>query len=174
MSAVRAAFQRLIERVWRIAPKRPSPLEERAYQEKLTQCAQRLVQSEQELRDVRVKLHERAERVTRLAQRYDDQARKHFKLNHKDLAHAAIRQRVKDQIQVRQWEEQFDELARHLKLLLQQQTQLEAERLSSDRALNEFSEHQATIERIEERIRRVHAQLATPWEQYDEEVSALI
>ena len=173
MPGVRETLRRLIQRVGRITAKRPTSREERAHQEKLTQCAQRLVQSDQELRDVRAKLRERAERVTRLAQRYDDQARKHFKLNHKDLAHAAIRQRVKDQIQVRRWEEELDELARHLKLLLLRQTQLEAERLESERALHEFSEHQCTIERTEERIHLIHVQLKTPWQQQDGEVSAL-
>ena len=174
MLRIGKAFRSLVEHLQRLITKKPFLSNEREYREKLSRCAERLAQSDRKLSEVRSKLQERTESVGRLAQRYDEQARKHHKLHHRDLAQAAIRQRVKVRIQVRHWEERVDELERCLQRLKARQSQLAAGSLRTAPVLEELSEIQATLERTEEQIHQVRVQIEAPLEQQEGEVSALL
>lgn len=132
---------------------------------------QQLSQSDLELGEVRKKLSQRAEILKRLAQRYDAQADKHYRLKHTDLAEAAIRQKVKDQLEQNQWEQKVEELAQHLNVLRARQVRLEERRTRPALRPNELSDFQKSIERTSEEIHQVHMEIAIPMKLEDGEVS---
>ena len=130
---------------------------------------QQLSESDLELGEVRKKLVQHAESLGRLAQRYDSQADKHYRLKHTDLAEAAVRQKLKDQMEMKQWQQRVEELAQRLTMLKARQARLEERGLHL--GFDELSDFREPIERTREEIHQIHMQLEFPMKLEDGEVS---
>lgn len=154
------------------------------YHQRLFRSADQLTWQYLKLGKVSRQLGQRAESLRRLIQRYDDQARKHYKLNQLDLAEAAIREKLKHQADLKRLEGTVEELGERLKTLkaykeklagqLQlyqihkealelrydaSRTELEARELQSGLSLDELPDLKGAIEEAEEEIRVIQAQL---------------
>jgi len=154
------------------------------HHQRLFRSADRLTWQYLKLGKVRHELSQRAESLRRLVQRYDDQARKHYKLGQSDLAEAAIREKLKHQAELKRLEGTVEELGERLKTLkahkerlagqLQlyqihkeaielrydaSRAELEARELQSGLSLDELPDLTGAIEEAEEEIRLIEAQL---------------
>jgi len=164
---------------------RRSPLQAlEEYHQRLFRSADRLTWQYLKLGKVHHQLNQRAESLRRLVQRYDDQARKHYKLGQLDLAEAAIREKLKHQAELKRLEGTVEELGERLKTLkvhkerlagqLQlyqihkeaielrydaSRAELEARELQSGLSLDELPDLTGAIEEAEEEIRVIQSQL---------------
>lgn len=161
-------------RVWDKLRKLFGLLPFQAYRRELSHTAHRIALAEQELDEVQKNLNQQTERLHRLAQRYEEQARKHMKLKHRDLAEAAIRQRLKDQLKLEQWGRRVSESREHLEILRVRQRKLEESAQARNPLLDELMELQETLERTSEGIRELKVQLVSLREWEDGEVRARV
>ncbi len=137
------------------------------YRQELSYTAHRIALAQQELDEVQKHLDQQTERLHRLAQRYEEQARKHLKLKHRDLAEAAIRQRLKDQQKLEQWGRRVKESRERLGIVRVRQRKLEESDQAGNPLLDELMELQGTLEHTREEIRALKVQLGNlrEWEE---------
>ncbi len=165
------------------------------YQKKLFQSMDQLTWQYLKLGEIRQQLRQRAASLERLAQRYDDQARKHYKLNQIDLAETALRERLKHEAELKRLRRTIEELAKQLESLkahkerLSGQLQLyhlhkeaielryratraelEARELQVGLGEDELPDLRGTLETAEEEIRAIQAELGA-LEEMQEELS---
>lgn len=154
---LRQLFELLQRRVARGRGLRPF----RAHQQELSYTADRIALAEQELDEVQKSLNQQRERLHRLAQRYEEQARKHMKLQHRDLAQAALRQRLKDQLQLAQWGRRVNESRERLQALRLRQRKLAEGDQAGNPLGDDLMELQEALERTREEIRELKVQLGS-------------
>jgi phage shock protein A len=182
MSTIWERLRRLITLRFRRERGPLQALDER--QERLLEGTERLAQQCLKLGKVQRELSLRAESLRRLAQRYDDLARKHYKLGQIGLAEAAIRERLKHQAELERLNRTVEELGQQLETLkahkerligqLQlyrirkealelrytaSQAELEARELQLGLSLEELPDLRETIRQAEEEIRAIQARL---------------
>ncbi|MBI1730883.1 hypothetical protein HY229_07675 [Candidatus Acetothermia bacterium] len=154
------------------------------YNEKLFESTNRLAQRYGELREIRAKLDSHAQSLQRILQRYDEQARKHYRNNQVELAEAALREKLKQQTDLKNLEVSIEELDKRIESLrahkerLQGQlqlykirreamelrydaskTELETRELQIDLSSDELPDVQSAITEAENEIRQIQFQL---------------
>jgi phage shock protein A len=164
-----------------------------AYQKKLFASMDRLTWQYLKLGEIRQQLRQRGASLERLAQRYDDQARKHYKLGQIDLAETALRERLKHEAELRRLhktigdlEKQLASLRAHKERLAGQlqlyhlhkeaielryratQAELEARELQVGLGGDDLPDLRGTLETAEEEIREIQAELEALEEMQEE------
>ena len=154
------------------------------HKQKLFESMDRLSWQALKLGEVRRQLQGRARSLERLVQRYEEQARKQYKLGQVDLAKAALREKLRYQEELKRLREtvealgrQQDELKAHKERLVGQlelyrlkaealelryratQAELEARELQLGLSSDEMPDLQEAVSGAEEEIRRIQAQL---------------
>jgi len=154
------------------------------YNKKLFESTDRLAHRHHELCEVRLQLEGHAARLQRILQRYDEQARKHFRSNQTELAEAALREKLKHQPELERLQQSIRDLNVHIislkahKEKLQGQLQFykirkEAIALRYDASKAELETHelqqaaldeelpdiQSAIDEAEHEIKQIHYQL---------------
>ncbi len=154
------------------------------HKEKLFESMNRLSWQALKLGEVRQQLRGRAGSLERLVQRYEEQARKHYKLGQVDLAKAALREKLRHEEELRRLRETVEALGRqqetlkaHKERLVGQlelyrlkaealelryratQAELEARELQMGLSSDEMPDLQEAVSGAEEEIRRIQAQL---------------
>jgi len=154
------------------------------HQERLLEGTEKLAQQCLRLGKVRSELRLRAESLGRLAQRYEDLARKHYKLGQISLAEEAIREKLKHQAELERLNRTIDELGEQLEALkahkerligqLQlyrirkealelrytaSRAELEARELQVGLSSEELPDLRETIRQAEDEIRAIQARL---------------
>ena len=154
------------------------------HKEKLFESMNRLSWQALKLGEVRQQLRGRARSLERLVQRYEEQARKHYKLGQVDLAKAALREKLRHEEELKRLRETVEALSRqqetlkaHKERLVGQlelyrlkaealelryratQAELEARELQLGLSSDEMPDLQEAVSGAEEEIRRIQAQL---------------
>jgi phage shock protein A len=154
------------------------------YNEKLFESTNRLAQRYGELREIRAKLDSHAQSLRRILQRFDEQARKHYRNSQVELAEAALREKLKQQTDLKNLETSIEELDKRIDSLrahkerLQGQlqlykirreamelrydaskTELETRELQIDLSSDELPDVQSAIAEAENEIRQIQFQL---------------
>lgn len=154
------------------------------HKKKLFESMDRLSWQALKLGEVRQQLRSRARSLERLVQRYEEQARKHYKLGQLDLAKAALREKLRHEEELQRLEETVEALGRqqealkaHKERLVGQlelyrlkaealelryratQAELEARELQLGLSSDEMPDLQEAVSGAEEEIRRIQAQL---------------
>lgn len=163
------------------------------HKQKLFESMDRLSWQALRLGEVRQQLRGRARSLERLVQRYEEQARKHYKLGQVDLAKAALREKLRHEEELRRLREtvealgrQQDALKAHKERLVGQlelyrlkaealelryratQAELEARELQLGLSSDEMPDLQEAVSGAEEEIRRIQAQLEALEELHEE------
>lgn len=164
-----------------------------AYQKKLLGSMDRLTWQYLKLGEIRQQLRRRGASLERLAQRYDDQARKHYKLGQVDLAETALRERLKHEAELKHLHKTIEDLERqreslkaHKERLASRlqlyhlhkeaielryratQAELEARELQVGLGGEDLPDLRGTLATAEEEIRRIQAELEALEEMQEE------
>ncbi len=97
------------------------------YNQRLFASTDRLAHRYRELSEVRAKLENHSESLRRILQRYDEQARKHYKNNQKELAETALREKLKHQVELDRLARSIQELDKHIESMKAHKERLQAQ-----------------------------------------------